>query len=614
MRRIKRPKLTKLALLTIVVGLALGWSESRQLFRRVVPRTVAAKVDQWRFGYHVANVTIPGAGGVGLAASVYLPARTSGALPTVYIRHPYDRLRWPEGLQGADRFVRKGFAVVVQDVRGKFGSEGDFIPYQHGTADGVSSLDWIVRQPWSNGRVGTWGCSALGELQYVLARANHPAHRAMIALGAGGAVGSALGRYSYFGLFEGGVFQLASGYGWFLANGQRRPNAPAATDRNPATTLSRLPIAGLVPDSHSATNSYAQFAGAPPADPFWSDLDYVADGDDIRVPALVVNTWGDQTVGETLALAEATRVKSNGEIAQHVVIAPGPHCGHDVWRTGRWGDLAVGNTEQPYDDWYVRWFDYWLRDHGDGLADLPPYLYFQINEDRWLRGESWPPESASRREWYLTSGRGANSARGDGRLGADPIGAREYDDYRYDPSQPVPSRGGPLCCTGNPADRTGPVDQRDVESRDDVLVFTSEPLTGPLRIAGPLRARLRFASTAPDTDIVARLAHVRPDGRSTNIQEGALRVRYRTGFDTPTLLTPNEPVDVTVDMRAIAYTVPEGHRLRLQITSSSFPRLERNLNTGGHNALESIGRPAVNRVLHSNADRSYVEFWALPPE
>ena len=214
----------------------------------------------------------------------------------------------------------------------------------------------------------------------------------------------------------------------------------------------------------------------------------------------------------------------------------------------------------------------------------------------------------------MTSRRGANSSRGDGRLSTEPIGDREFDEYRYDPSHPAPSRGGPLCCTGNPADTSGPVDQRDVESRDDVLVFTSGPLTEPLRIAGPLRARLRFASTAPDTDVVARLAHVRPDGRSTNIQEGALRVRYRTGFERPTLLKPNEPVDVTVDMRAIGYTVPAGDRLRLQITSSSFPRLERNLNTGGDNARESVGQTAVNRILHSKADRSFVEFWVLPPE
>lgn len=583
----------------------------RQRIRSLLPDSWTARLDQFRFGYRVDDgIYVPMRDEARLAVSLYLPATFSGRLPTVYIRHPYDRRRWPEGLSGAENFVRQGYAVVVQDIRGKHGSDGDFIPYQHGADDGVDTVEWIVKQPWSNGRVGTWGCSALGELQFVLAKRNHAAHRAMIAIGAGGAVGSALDRYSYFGLFEGGVFQLASGYGWLLANGQRRPTEPPATDHDPARTLSRLPISDLIPPPQAATNSYGRFATTPLNDASWNELDYLTDNDDIAVPAMVINTWGDQTVGETLALAESMRRKSR---QQRVIIAPGDHCGYDVWRTRRWGELEVNGSEQPYDEWFLRWFNHWLRDDPDSLNDLPPYLFFQLGEDQWLKANAWPPENATRQKWYLSSRNGANGLRGDGQLSLAASDGLDADVYRYDPTNPVPSRGGPLCCTGNPADVSGPVDQTEVEKRDDVLVFTSEPLAQPLRIAGPLRTQLRFSSDAKDTDVIARLAHVRPDGKSTNIQEGALRLRYRNGFVTPTLLESNQPVDVSVDMRGIGYTIPQGHRLRLQITSSSFPRLERNLNTGGDNARESSGRVAINRVWHSRTAPSFVELWVLPP-
>ena len=328
---------------------------------------------------------------------------------------------------------------------------------------------------------------------------------------------------------------------------------------------------------------------------------------------MIVNTWGDQTVGETLALAEAMRrTEPDSSRKQHVVIAPGVHCGEDQWRTGKFGDIDIRGGEQPYFEWYLKWFDYWLRGEGTGLADMPPYLYYMLGEHRWLTATRWPPTESVLERWYLDSRGHANSRSGNGELGRQLPASDGYDQFRYDPENPVPSRGGPLCCTGDPNERAGPVDQSDVEVRDDVLVYTTAPLTQPLRIAGPLKAHLRIASSALDTDVVCRLTHVWPDGRATNIQEGALRARYRLGIDRPTRLTPNEPTDVVVDMRAIAYTVPAGHRLRLDVTSSSFPRLERNLNTGGNNFDESAGVVAINRVHHGTDGLSYLELPILP--
>ncbi|MEQ1517388.1 MAG: CocE/NonD family hydrolase, partial [Usitatibacteraceae bacterium] len=264
--------------------------------------------------------------------------------------------------------------------------------------------------------------------------------------------------------------------------------------------------------------------------------------------------------------------------------------------------------------WYLRWFDYWLRGRGDGLASMPRYLVYVIGEERWLEASEWPPTEVRFEKWYLGSVGGANGRKGDGFLSvAQPsVGARAYDEFNYDPANPVPTRGGPACCTGLPDEKQGPTDQTAVEEREDVLVYTSAPLEKPLRIAGPLAATLQVSSSALDTDFVVRLVHVWPDGRSTNIQEGALRARYRNGINRPELLQPGNPVDLQVDVRSIAYTIPQGHRLRLHVTSSSFPRLERNLNTGGRNFDESVGIVATNRVYHGPGQVSFIRLPILP--
>jgi putative CocE/NonD family hydrolase len=604
-------------LVTVLGGLSLLFPAVRRAIRTVVPTRWIVQVNGYRLGYstnHAVRVQMPD--GVTLAASLYLPRSAGQKLATIYVRHTYDRLQYGEGLQAAEFFASHGYAVFVQDVRGKFGSGGAFIPYEHGTSDGASTLDWIVQQPWSNGRVGTWGCSALGELQFALARARHPAHAAMVPLGAGGAMGSAMGRYAYFGLFEGGVFQLASGAGWFAENGAKHPQDFRNRKVRAFEVLSTLPVADIVQRISPGPNAFDDFISRPLTDRFWQSLDFIADHDVLSTPAFVLNNWGDQTVGEALALAEFTRRTSPSQVAaqQRVVIGPGAHCDHaeEKDRTVSFGDLTFENAGFPYFDHYLAWFDHHLRATGDGLAALAPYTFYMMGEGQWLSAATWPPEEAREERWFLSSDGRANTANGGGRLETAPAANDAYDEFRYDPLNPVPSKGGGICCTGNPATRQGHVDQREVEQRADVLVYTTPVLDQPLRIAGPLHARLVVSSSAKDTDFVARLVDVWPDGRAFNIQEGALRARYRNGIDQPALLTPDEPVGIAIDMRATAYTVPKGHRLRLHVTSSSFPRLERNLNTGGANFDEATPVIAVNKVHHGASHLSYVQLFTLP--
>lgn len=606
--------LSGLVLLLGVVG-SMAVPSVRQVMLNQLPSTWRIALSAWRHNVEVDHsVVIAMPDGVVLTASLYLPRKASGPLPTVLVRLPYHRLQYSEGFNSGIFFARNGYAVLVQDLRGTGDSQGELLPWRDAAEDGVATLDWITRQPWSTGKVGTFGCSGLGETQFVLSKENHPAHAAMIPSGAGGAVGSAAGRYGYFGVFEGGVLQLATAFGWFTQAGTKSPSAPPAVPFVHADVLRRLPIASLVQSVRAAPNGYDEYLSTPLSDARWETWGYLSDTDHSDVPALVINTWGDQTVGDTLALAESWRLRK-GAAPQKVVIAPGKHCNHHVFGTDtdRFGELTIRNAGRPWQELYLRWFGHWLKDQPDAFEDIKAYTYFMLVEDLWHEAEQWPPAEVHFERWFLNSAGKANSRSGDGALSRSNDGSAAFDTYRYDPSNPVPSRGGPVCCTGDPNDLAGPADQRDVEMRDDVLVYTSAPLATDLRFAGPLRARVTVSSDAPDTDFILRLVHVWPDGRATGIQEGALRMRYRDGFQQPKLMEPGQRYEVTVDMRSIAYMIPRGHRLRLQVTSSSFPRLERNLNTGApNNAAETSLVVATNRVHHSREGSSYLELPVLP--
>ena len=537
-------------------------------FRAPLHRQVDLLRDRWAFGAFVrslpatrrADVPLRMADGVTLATDVYLPKGTTGPVPAILVRLPYGKTFYAEARHWVALFTARGYAVLVQDMRGRYGSTGSFAPYPMEAADGAATLDWIAAQPWSSDKVGTIGCSALGETQVILA-ARRPAHlAAMIPIGAGGAVGTAGGTYGFFGLYEGGVFQLASGYGWFARWGGK---TPAHMDTGPidyARGLDTLPVRDALRQTRPDPTDYEALLDGFSDPGYGARAGFVSDADRFQTPALLVDGWYDPNVSSTFTLA--ARMPGS-----HVLIAPGLHCDlTQAFAAGTLGDLPVTGRPLPFDDLFAAFMDQHLK--GAPPPALPAYRVYVLAEDVWRDATAWPPPEAAPVTFALA---------GDRLSPGDSTGRRSFTS---DPMHPVPSLGGAICCTGDPASREGPLDQRPVEPRADVLAYTSAPLAAPLRIAGPISARLTVDTDVPDTDLVLTLTDVAPDGRSRMIQTGALRLRYRDGYGAPRMMVPGQPATVTVRLRDIAWLVKPGHRLRLDVAGSSFPRLARNLNGG----------------------------------
>ncbi|MCA0921705.1 CocE/NonD family hydrolase [Pseudooceanicola nanhaiensis] len=528
-----------------------------------------------------SDLMIPMRDGMRLATDLYLPADGAKTRAAVLLRLPYNKNAFGSVRHYVPIYLARGYAVVVQDMRGRYGSEGVFAPYPNAATDGADTLDWITRQDWSDGQVAAIGCSALGESQIVLAAHRLPALKAIVPMGAGGAIGTAFGTYGAFGFFEGGIFALASGFGWFATEGGKSSAHMGSPRIDYATALRTLPLRDAVAAARPDPTDFEAFLDHFEEPEFWNLEGFISDQDRFETPALMVDNWYDGA-RETLLMSRQMRRTAPD---QHVIIGPGTHCEAEApFDRGRVGDLPVTGEALDFDEIFARFIDA-QTGRGPG-PDLPPYLVYVLGADEWRGAEDWPPPDTTARVFHLA---------GD-RLAADgaPMAPRSFVS---DPADPVPTLGGAICCTGDPDLKTGPIDQRPIEGRADLLLFTSDPLEAPLVLAGPMRAEVTVAVEAPDADLVLRLTDVAPDGMSRTIQEGALRLRYRNGFDAPELLEPGAPVTVSVDLRDIAYRLEAGHRLRLHVAGSSFPRLARNPQTGGDPYRETELRKARISVL-----------------
>ena len=544
--------------------------------------------------------------GVHLACDIWRPA-SGGPHPALVQRQPYDkRVAQTYVYDHPAVYARHGYAVVIEDSRGRYASEGDFYPLRLDAEDGYDTIEWCAGQPWCNGRVGSFGFSIPGVNQ-LLAAALRPPHLAAAAPG-----------FYPGGMYEGfthvgGAFGLAAVMDWGLilaGDAARRCGdsevlgaigaAQAVCGRWPAAlALKDIPFLEA-PDLLPFLKDYVDH---PAHDAYWEEWELAPRLAQIDVPCLHVSGWYDSFIPQTMAAYEA--LSAAGRAEHRLLVGPWYHI---PW-TQQVGAVDFGSEAKNAVSVYERaWFDAWLKDDRRGLEALPPVRVFVTGENRWHDADAWPLAGVSGQRWYLHSAGRANSLSGNGTLDRDAPGDEPPDFFVYNPFDPVPSLGGHSCCIPATAPM-GPMDQRPVEYRNDVLVYSSAPLEAPLFAAGFVTARLSAATSAADTDFTVKLCDVEPDGRAINLFEGVIRGRFRESRAAEAPLEPHRVYPFAIDVGVICHLFRAGHRIRVEVSSSNYPAFDRNPNTGGPIGGEHAFdlQPAHQTVFH-DADRpSFIE-------
>ena len=543
------------------------------------------------------DVLVPMRDGIDLAANVFRPD-TSAPVPAILIRTPYGKGR--DLRPNYRAFVEHGYAVVVEDVRGRYKSEGDFDPLHQEVADGEDTLSWIAHQEWSNQRVGMMGASYLGIAQWKAALSPSPYLKAIFPIVAGSD--------DYFDRFysRGGALKLGHRLEW-IAENFRSPGYKPDFDR----FVLELPVryADRIATGHSV-DFFQQALDHPAYDSFWKSISTREQLDRVRVPVFAAAGWYDNFAESDLEAFSILRHK--GRVC-HLIVGPWPH---DLFY--RFGNVDFGpDSRPPLRQMQLDWFDAWLKPpaafHETAMHEsaAAPLRIFVMGVNRWRDELEWPLARAVVTPFFL-SGRGkAATLDGDGRL--EPRAPRRGapDRYLYDPADPAPTAGGNVCC--NPMRIPwGPMDQRNVERRRDVLVYTSAPLQQPVEVTGPVRVLLYVATTAPDTDFTAKLVDVYPDGKAINLCDGILRLRYRSSLERPAPAQPGAVYPISIDAGVTSNEFARGHRIRVEISSSNFPHYDRNPNTGRPVADEKELRRAWQTVYHDRTRPSQILLPVIP--
>ena len=527
-----------------------------------------------------------------LYADVYRP-ETDEKVPVLVIRTPYGVQR-DEGHQEFFRFAQNGFAVVVQDVRGRFESDGSWDPFRFEASDGYDTIEWAAAQPWSNGKVGTQGGSYLGNNQWLTAALAPPSLRAMFPRVASTSI------YHNWAFF-GGAFRLSFNFGWAVVRMPHRIMQPqywhtdsaAGVGLDYATVLLHLPlnIADLA-SSNCVVPHYREWLKHPNYDPYWSHLSVEDRFDKITIPVHTFGGWYDIFLAGTIN--GFTGMQGKGA---KMTIGPWGHGPSQQFGELDFGPGAMRNMH----DVELPWFQFHLQGIENGIESTAPVELFYMGANKWNKEDAWPVPGTTFRPLYL----------GDkGTLGFVPPPSVGSDSYVYDPKNPAPTMGGNNCC-GSPT-VAGPVDQRPLESRADVITYTGNIIVQPLAIAGPISLKLYASTDGPDTDWMVKLIDVYPDGRAFNLAEGILRARFRDGFETPNLLTPNVTYEFTIDLVGTANVFLPGHQIRISITSSNFPQFDRNPNTGFELGVSPTLRVAHNTIYYGGKHSSHIILPVVP--
>lgn len=545
----------------------------------------------------VFDVKVPMRDGTLLSTDIYRPDG-EGRWPVLLMRTPYNNFGPETGYWYAER----GYAVVLQDVRGKYDSNGEFYPFEHEATDGYDTQAWCAEQPWSNGKLGTFGGSYVGATQWLPAPLAHESLTCMAP------VVAASDFYRHW-IYDGGVFALSFNTMWGALSISARVGQDMGAEPIDWDQLFRvLPLSEIPSMLGRRVPWYAEWLAHPLYDDYWKSRSVARTYEKIKAPAYNMGGWYDVFLEGTMENFAGMRTRGGSSQAREgsrLLIGP--------WFHGSFGSIESGQVNFGPEaalssrDLQLEWFDYWLKGEDNGLADKPPVKLFVMGDNEWREFESWPPDSSTPVSYFFHSERGANSLLGDGRLDRmAPSGEEKVDSYIYDPSNPVPTLGGNDCCR-EAIVTEGPYDQRPVERRDDVLVYTSAELAKPMTVIGSVELKLHAASSAANTDFTAKLVDVYPDGRAINITGGILRAPQHQGLDTWNELTPGKRYEFTIHLRPTANTFLPGHRLRVEISSSNFPRYARNLNTPGAGIADKTEMvSASQQVFHSEGAASRI--------
>lgn len=581
------------------------------------------------------KVMMPMRDGVRLATDIYRPKNVSKA-PIIFSRTPYNFNTWGDGEQRtrtaerAYEAVSRGYAYVVQNERGRYYSEGEWDILGVPLTDGYDAFEWMKNQSWSNGKIGTLGCSSTAEWQMAVAALDHPSHAAMVPQGYGAGVGR-VGEYMEQGnWYRGGVEQLLF-FSWLYSveHDKFKPRIPAGASQedlirisrfydlapeNPpidmAEALQHLPIKDMLQNMNGKREVFDKMVVRKPNDPDWFTGGIYHDNMDIGVPSFWFASWYDVSISPNLALFNHVRENSKSkEIRdnQYLVIAPTLHCRYTrATENTIVGERSVGDARLNYEEQIYSWFDLWLKgEKNDFRSKTPRVQYYTMGSNKWQSSEEWPPANTEMTTYYLNSEGAANSFFGDGSLTTSMATTDKPDSFTYDPMNPVKSHGGNVCCTGN-AVQGGAFDQQEMEARNDILVYTTDVLKEGVEISGFIESTLYVSSDAKDTDFTIKLIDVYPDGRAYNLDETIQRARFREGYDKEVFMEDGNVYKVDLTPMSTSNYFEKGHRIRIEVSSSNFPRFARNLNTGGNNYDESEGVVAHNKIHHSKEYASQI--------
>ena len=565
--------------------------------------TVAPELNRVRLNM---GIDVPMRDGVSLSTDIYLPV-VDRPVPVILIRTPYNNNN--EGqVKDAMYFASRGYAVAVQDVRGRWDSAGEWYPFRFEAEDGYDTQEWLGSQTWCDGNLGTCGGSYLAMTQWQAAPLRSEYLKAMVPR-----VG-----YSNFyhnWAYTGGAFQLAFNLRWVAVQMHTRTNQVQylwfPEDNHLSNLHWHLPLRTMDEAAGRDNRIWKDWVDHPDYDDYWKGMRPIEERyADVDVPVYGMGGWFDVFLQGTLNnfMGVSKQGRDPGKSNQKVVIGPWIHSLGAAGIETVTGDVDFGDAVRiDLMNEHLRWFDYWLKGIDNGVVEEPSVNVFVMGANRWRTSDEWPLPETRYTPHYLHSGGNANSLFGDGTLNTSPPGQESHDHYVYDPNHPVMTVGGSTCCGEQLTPVSmGPRDQQQVEWRPDVLVYTSAPLEEDVEATGPVQMVLYAASDAPDTDFTAKLVDVSPNGTAINVAQGIIRARYRDSWEEPTLIEPGRVYEYRIDMWSTSNMFLKGHRIRVEVSSSNFPQFDRNPNTGHTSGVDTETRIANQTIFHDADHPSHI--------